>query len=449
VLSVFRSREKWGLFQHVLTFPYAVSNIAQGMLLFDDGIGPLENKIIMHKPLQHFHDELNQLFAKACEDHQNGLLDAAGAAYLRLLDNCGETPILHYNLGLVYYGQDQYAKARDSFAKANELQPGDADILFNLALSKKRAGDAFGAIAIYNQVLAVDPTSVDTLYNLACCYKDSLLYAEAMAIYGKVLQLAPQHQSAHNNLAFLYHVAGDIEQAVRHYQRVLEINPDHQGARHMVAALTGAPVTTSPELYVKDVFDNYAGYFERSLVTELEYSVPNSIRALLDTLFAGRKKFSHGLDLGCGTGLGGQAFADIIKVFDGLDLSEKMLAVAAEKAIYRKLYLGSIVSFPKKLQDTFDFYLAADVFAYVGDLRETFCLLRERARHDVLFCFSTEAGQGSAFTLQKTGRFAHSSRYIEDLVEETGWQVAARQETVLRKEMGVGVQGELWFLQLV
>jgi predicted TPR repeat methyltransferase len=409
---------------------------------------PLENRIIMHKPIQDFHDELNQLFTKACEDQQNGLLDAAEEAYLRLLDYFAEAPILHYNLGLVYYGEERYEKARASFAKALELQPGDVDILFNLALSQKRVGDLLGAMHTYKQVLAADPASVDTLYNLAGCYRDSLQYTEAMATYGEVLRLAPRHQSANNNLAFLYHVTGDIESAVRHYRRVLEINPDHQGARHMVASLTGAPVTTSPELYVKDVFDNYAEYFERSLVNELEYSVPNSIRALLDTLFAGRKKFSHGLDLGCGTGLGGQAFADIIKTFDGLDLSAKMLAVAAEKAIYRKLHLGSIVSFPKKLQDTFDFYLAADVFAYVGDLQETFCLLRERARHDVLFCFSTEADEGSAFTLQKTGRFAHSTHYIEGLAKATGWQVAARQETVLRKEKGVGVPGDLWFLQL-
>jgi predicted TPR repeat methyltransferase len=176
--------------------------------------------------------------------------------------------------------------------------------------------------------------------------------------------------------------------------------------------------------------------------------VPNSIRAILDILLSGRKKFVHGLDLGCGTGLGGQAFADIIETFDGLDLSAKMLAVAAPKGIYRKLHLGSIVSFPKELQDTFDFYLAADVFAYVGDLRETFCLLRERAERDVLFCFSTESDEGNAFTLQKTGRFAHSASYIKGLAQVTGWQVVARQETVLRKEKGVGVPGDLWFLQL-
>lgn len=402
----------------------------------------------MHKPLQHFHDELNQLFAQACEDQQNGLLDAAGVAYLQLLDYFAEAPILHYNLGLVYYGQEQYEKARESFAKAVALQSDDVDFLFNLALSEKKAGDPLAAIATYKQVLSMDPESVDALYNLAGCYTDSLQHAEAKATYYEVLRLEPRHQSATNNLAYLYHADGDIEQAVRYYRRVLQYNPDHQGAKHMVAALTGVPVSQSPDLYVKAVFDKYAANYERSLVTELEYNVPNNLRAILDKVFSGRSKFAHGLDLGCGTGLGGQAFADCIEVFDGLDLSEKMVAIAAEKGIYRKLHLGSIVSFPKGLEDTFDFYLAADVFIYVGDLQETFSLLKQRARPDVLFCFSTETDPGEAFTLQKNGRFAHSPHYIHGVAKATGWQVAVREETVLRKEKGEWVQGDLWFLRL-
>jgi len=402
----------------------------------------------MHKPLQKFHDELNQLFAKACEDHQNGLLDAAGQSYLKLLDYFAEAPILHYNLGLVYYGQGAYEKARESFAKAVDLHPGDADILFNLALSKKRTGDPFGAIDTYKKVLALDSKSIDTLYNLAGCYKDTSQYPKAMETYRQVLHLAPHHQSANSNLAFLYHLDGDIEQAVWYYRMVLEYNPDHQAAKHMVAALTGALATSSPDLYVKEVFDNYSEYFEHSLVAELEYCVPSAIRALLDHTFVEGRKFTHGLDLGCGTGLGGQAFTDIIEALDGLDLSPKMIDQAAKKGIYRSLHPGSITSFLHQVKDTFDFYLAADVFAYVGDLLETFSLLRERAHRDVLFCFSTEAADGVSYKLQKTGRFVHSPHYIEELAKATGWQVVTQQETVLRREKGVWVKGDLWLLQL-
>lgn len=403
---------------------------------------------IMHKPLQEFQDELNQLFAKACEDQQNGRLDEAGRSYLKLLDYFAEVPILYYNLGLVYYGQGYYAQARDAFTRAAELQPGDVDILFNLALSKKRAGDPEGAIDTYKQVLGEHPTDVDALYNLAGCYKDTSQYALAMASYREVLAMAPQHQSANSNLAFLYHLEGDIDQAVWYYRMVLRHNPDHQAAKHMVAALTGELATSSPDLYVKEVFDNYSAYFERSLVGDLEYCVPKSIRALFDRIFGGEKRFAYGLDLGCGTGLGGQAFTDLVATLDGLDLSDKMIAMAAKKGIYRNLHPASIAGFLQEVEDTFDFYLAADVFAYVGDLQETFTLLRRCARAEVLFCFSTEAGQDYPYHLETTGRFAHASQYIEEVAKATGWQVVARQETSLRKEMGAWVQGDLWLLCL-
>jgi predicted TPR repeat methyltransferase len=121
------------------------------------------------------------------------------------------------------YGKGHYENARHLFARAAELQPGDPDILFNLALSKKRAGDPLGAIDTYKQVLALDSVCIDALYNLVGCYKDGLQYAEAMAAYRKVLLLAPEHQAA----------------------------------KHMIAALTGELATSSPDLYVKEVFDNY------------------------------------------------------------------------------------------------------------------------------------------------------------------------------------------------
>jgi predicted TPR repeat methyltransferase len=402
----------------------------------------------MHQPLHHFHDDLNRLFVKACEDHQNGLLDAAGQGYRQLLDYFFEAPLLHYNLGLVYYQQGEYAMARDSFSRAAELQEGDPDILFNLALSHKKSGDADAAIRYFKLLVQAEPESIDTLYNLAGCYKDTRRHGEAKDTYREVLRLQPGHPAANNNLAYLYHLSGEIDLAVLHYKRVLDRNPEHKAATHMVAALTGTGSTGSPDSYVREIFDQYSRHFEHSLVDDLEYRVPTTIRSLFDRTVAGKLRFAHGLDLGCGTGLSGQAFADLVEVFDGLDLSEKMIEVAAEKKIYRNLYPGSIVNILDTTCDTFDFYLAADVFGYVGDLAETFRRLRVHARPDVLFCFSTETMEGSGYRLQQTGRFAHSPEYIGNLASATGWQVAAMHTTRLRKEQGAWVQGDLWFFRL-
>ncbi len=402
----------------------------------------------MQTSRQPSHEELNQLFITAGEDHQNGLLDSAKAAYLRLLEYFSDAAVLHYNLGLVYYEQEEFESSRKSFARAADLSPEDMDILFNLGLTQKKTGDLDGAIASYVRILETDPKSIDTLYNLGGCYKDSRQYAEAIKTYLDVLQIAPDYLSANNNLAFVYHLVGEREQAVFYYQKVLEYHPDHQAAIHMLAALTGAEVTCPPESYVRDVFDNYSPYYEHSLVVELEYSVPTTLREIINSRSDLKKAYDYGLDIGCGTGLGGQAFTDLVSVLSGIDLSEKMIEVAATKQIYHNLYVANALDYLSSSIESYDFYLAADVFAYVGDLAETFSLLRKRARRDVLFCFSTETVKGCDFQLQPTGRFAHAPTYIEEVAQSTGWKVATSHRASIRKEREGWVSGDLWLLGL-
>ncbi len=393
------------------------------------------------------HDELNRIFAQACEDYENGLLQAAGDAYRKLIGYCGDAPILHYNLGLVHFRKEEFAAARDSFARAAELAPQDPDILFNLALSEKKCGHAAAATAGFSRLLRDDPDNLDALYNLAGSYKDNRQHLEAKQTYRQVLRLAPEHLAAHNNLAYLHHLDGELDLALDCYRKVLQLNPRHQAAAHMVAALTGEGSSGSPDAYIREVFDSYADRFEESLVESLECRIPDFLRTLHDRTVDSAKRYARGLDLGCGTGLGGAAFADLVEVFDGLDLSEKMLEFAAEKGIYRSLYPGSIVEILASLDDTFDLFLAADVLNYVGDLEATLRLLKDRARPDAVFLFSTETAAGGGYRLQQTGRFAHSSEYVRQAAETTGWRIVAVQSSQLRKEQDAWVEGELWLFR--
>jgi predicted TPR repeat methyltransferase len=215
----------------------------------------------------------------------------------------------------------------------------------------------------------------------------------------------------------------------------------------MVAALGGGSVSSSPDSYVVEVFDNYSATYEQTLLQELEYCVPLTLRHLLESTLQEEKRFRHGLDLGCGTGLGGEAFSDTIEILDGTDLSEKMIAIAKGKPFYRQLHCMNIDDFLASSEERFDFFLAADVFAYVGDLKETFSLLKKCADSNALFCFSTEKNDREGYRLQQSGRFAHSSTYIEKLAGLTGWKVTATTTKGLRKEKGAWVQGDLWVLR--
>ena len=182
---------------------------------------------------------------------------------------------------------------------------------------------------------------------------------------------------------------------------------------------------------------------------ELEYCVPMTLRRLLDERSDGKKRYHHGLDLGCGTGLSGQAFIDMIDVLDGIDLSAKMIELAEAKKIYRHLYAGNIINFLQSSATELRFLSCCRCLCLCGRSRRNFFSVKRACPPGcaVLF-FHRGMGAGTGYRLQPTGRFAHAPAYIHSWPVQTGWTVAMSPRTSLRKEKGSWVQGDLWFLRL-
>jgi predicted TPR repeat methyltransferase len=391
-------------------------------------------------------EEFNLIFSRATKAHKKGHLPAAQRDYERLLALFPQAPLLHYNLGLVDFARQEYHRAAQCFLRATELQPNEADAWYNLGLCRKKLGELAAAVSAYEHYLELAPQSVDGHYNLGNCHQEMHQFGQAIICYEKALALEPDHLSANNNLAYVYHREGLVGEAIVRYQEVLRLKPGHQAAAHMLAALCGDKVTRTPVDYVREVFDQYSERFEESLVDTLGYQVPNQLRQLLQRRQEGRR-FHRALDLGCGTGLCGEAFGDLAERLIGVDLSPKMLAVAKEKKVYEQLHDREIIEYLREANDIFELIIAADVFGYVGDLEEVFSLLRQRITEDGCCCFSTEAIAAESYRLQMTGRFAHAPEYVTTLAEETGWQVAERTPTVIRHEKGEPVRGDLWVFQ--
>ncbi len=391
-------------------------------------------------------EKITELFQSACQFHQEGKLTEAKSIYIELLDHV-DSPLLHYNLGLVHYELEEKDIALMWFDSAAERQPDDCDSLFNLALCQKQCSKPAEAILTYQKVLILNPENVDAMYNLAGCYRDLRCDEDAINAYHAVLDCVSDHVSAINNLAYMYQLTGNTTSAIHYYKRLLSLEPDRDAARHMLASLEGITPDSPPESYVREVFDNYSERYEESLVKFLEYSVPVKLRQLLDSIQGLPRCFDHGIDLGCGTGLSGDAFHDIINFFDGIDLAPKMIEQSKQKNIYHDLHTANITDFLQSATTMYDFIVAADVFIYLGNLLDVFQLAADRTHPDALFCFSTETENGQSFTLQKTGRYAHSHEYIRNLAADTGWQIERSKPTNLRKERASWVIGTLWILR--
>ena len=401
----------------------------------------------MDTPPERLSEEaLNTLFTEACTDQTEDRFAEARQKYLLLLEYFPEAAIVHYNLGLLYYNLANFEEALQEFSLALASQPEESDILFNLALCLKKTGDSQAAIAVYLGILEKMPDNADCWYNLAGCHRDLHDDGQAVSCYLRVLDLDPGYLQAISNLAYLYHRTGEAPQAEACYRRLLALRPEDHSAQYMLASLLGTPLDHAPDVYVRNFFDSYAEGFEESLVAGLGYDNPRQLAACLARCPGRKRRFGHGLDLGCGTGLGGLAFTDVVAMLDGVDLSGKMLQQAAKKGCYAALYQDSISHHLQTTTHTYDLFLATDVFIYVGELREIFAAVRAIARPDALFCFSTEHLASTGYRLRQTGRFAYSSGYIRSIAAATGWRVLTEEPTQLRKEREQWLDGELWIL---
>ncbi|HIJ79285.1 MAG: tetratricopeptide repeat protein [Desulfobulbaceae bacterium] len=351
-----------------------------------------------------------------------------------------------YNLGVAYFSCGKFNEAIAAYDKAARCNPQDSDIHFNLGLAWKAAGGYENARLSYLCALETASDDAEIHYNLALVYKELALLDEAITALEIAVALQPQFGEAYGNLGVLYLDKDMIEEAVFCYERLIDLDHNVSSARHILAALKGETTDAAPEAYVRDLFDNFSSRFDERLVNDLQYETPVSLKKLFFNVEGSSAAYGRLLDLGCGTGLVGEIFGDIVNHKTGVDLSPKMIEVAAAKNIYDHFAVASIAEFLEQDTSTYDLIIAADVFVYLGDLESIFPLVLDRLAINGRMLFSTEYLESGGYKLQLTGRYAHSDNYLHNLIHKNGMTIVAKERTNLRKEKGKWIEGELYML---
>jgi len=253
--------------------------------------------------------------------------------------------------------------------------------------------------------------------------------------------------------ALRYEKIGDFDQAAHYYHQMLENDmSDHAGAAIRLAAIgRGVTPKSAPPAYVTTLFDQHADIFDLILVNQLGYDVPQQLRESLEKI-AARRIFSRLLDLGCGTGLMGEAVDDLAMHKTGVDLAENMIAIAHEKGDYEKLWVGDIGQFLQEAGDNFwDLITATDVLPYMGAVEDFFSLVSMHLENQGIFAFSTEvlSSEKSNNLPYKVGsfqRFAHQESYLKSCLTSAGLGILAKHDIIVRQEQGQNVEGQLFFV---
>lgn len=406
-----------------------------------------------------------------------------------------ENPLPYYYLSLLNFNQKQYDKAQNYIDKALQLCTHAYEIYLLAAQIYLSGGILQKSSQYFEKTLELNPKCVTALINLANLQHDENLYkkaadlapdnadvhadyaallysqgriVEALEEYRKAVIINPDMPEVSNNLALILKDQGDYEQALdlllnaiklnplqtdfavnlaetltlfstQNPQKALEIakqwkdfSPDNPVALHILAALSENSSSASLP-YSEILFDKFAPSYEATM-QKIKYSVIDKLKSL-NPDFSGNI-----LDLGCGTGLAAQAFKTPHNRFTGVDISQKMLDIAAQKHLYSQLIKSDITDFLECNKLKFNLIIALDVFEYIENIAKVFNLC-----HPTKIIFTIEnTNEAQTYKLTATGRYQHNPDYVLNLLQKAGYQNITRQQLTMRKENGQDVVGTLF-----
>jgi predicted TPR repeat methyltransferase len=424
---------------------------------------------------------IDQAIRVAMEFQQQSKLEQAEGIYREVLKAVPNHPDALHFLGVLHYQHGRTEKAIETITQALKESPDYMDAHNNLGNIYMETGCLKEAEGEYRQTVELAPKHVGALNNLATVLRAMGRLDESEAIFRDALEGNPNFYPLHYNLGTLLFQNGQEEEAVEHffkavvldpsqahskvrlglalitlgrkkeaedlYRSWLQKEPDNPEARHLLAACTGDAIPgKASDGYVKSLFDRFADSFEEQL-NILEYKAPELVAEAVAKSCGKPEGRLVILDAGCGTGLCGHLLKPFALRLDGVDLSSGMLKKASAAGIYDQLTEADLTAYIRGQDSVYDAIVAADVLCYFGDLQDVFAAAANAIKPGGRFIFSVErcdpstARDNGDYRIIPQGRYTHTESYLRRVAVQQGWVPESIDHQILRKEMGLPVDG--------
>ncbi len=377
--------------------------------------------------------------------HQLGRSQEGVSLIQGALEADGGSAPRYNDLGNIFSHTENLPSAAAAFIASLELNVDDANVWNNLGSVLHRQQDLDNAESAYRNALALDGDHMPAINNLAALLEGRGQDEESSLLWCRAYILQSSADKSPKLLGIAYYRLGRIAEAAECYRKWLSVEPDNAHARHHLAACTGedVPVRAS-DGFITALFNGMSESFDEKLTGKLSYRGPEIIAELLGGYAVANGELDI-LDGGCGTGLCAPVLAPYARHLTGVDLSVGMLTKAKERDLYDELVEAELSSYLLKREDAFDLIVMADTLIYFGDLRALFAATRQALRAGGAFAFTVEeaveTGQQTDYRLIPSGRYSHSSRYLDQMLDAAGFEILRIDAVTLRNEFCKPTQG--------
>jgi predicted TPR repeat methyltransferase len=299
------------------------------------------------------------------------------------------------------------------------------------------AGDLPGALATAREIATLNPGVAVGAVALGEMLLAAGMLPTAIGEFQRALRLDPENADARYWLGCAWLEAGEPEKALDAFAHL----GSHDGLVEKIAeAEAMKSAQRSDPRYVRHLFDQFSVDYDQRMIGELGYRAPAILRELSSLILPVQSRLTV-LDLGCGTGLSGAAFADMASAIDGIDLSPAMIAKARTRGVYRTLVVGDIEAAWTDLPNVYDLVLAADTVVYLGDMAPVLDQISRKLAPGGCFLFTAEKKDGAGFELGPKRRWRHSEPYLRTVAGHAGFDISGFVACVPRSEAGIPVEG--------
>lgn len=258
----------------------------------------------------------------------------------------------------------------------------------------------------------------------------------AIAEFQRAIRLDPKLEEAYVKLSQAWLEAGESAKALEALEP-LKTHPAYSRLAQQAQAI--GHQQRSDAGYIRHLFDQFSADYDTRMRGQLGYAAPEILRGLAELI--GLHLTTHEiLDLGCGTGLSGAAFADMAARLDGIDLSPAMVAKSRARAIYTDVRVADVETARPEHTGVYSLVIAADTLVYLGDLDPVFAMAANALQPGGTFLFTVEKAQED-FELGPKRRWRHSESYLRTAAARHGFTIAGLLDASPRTEAGTPVEG--------
>ncbi len=154
--------------------------------------------------------------------------DTAEAAFISVIRIHPKAGAAYIGLGNVYFAQNQFVEAKESYLFANRLDPNNDALMMKLGELCEEKHDVDGAISYYQQAVLINDSISSRFFRLAELLQQEQQYSTAQVAVEQAVELESQNPKYLDKLVECSILVGDKDAAMSTFQQLRMVNPENQ-----------------------------------------------------------------------------------------------------------------------------------------------------------------------------------------------------------------------------